>query len=60
MLGRIALLPLRTGSELVAKSAARNLSTAGWGKERCRKSELESGALSGRAGADRNRRGRLR
>src|SRR5438445_3763939 len=30
-----------------------NLSTAGWGKERYRKSELESGVISGCAGADR-------
>src|SRR3989442_9465600 len=30
-----------------------NLSTAGWGKERYRKSGLESGVISGCAGADR-------
>jgi hypothetical protein len=32
---------------------ARNLSTEGCGEERCCKSELESGAIPGRAAADR-------
>ena len=38
----------------MARSAARNLSPAGGGKERCCESELESEAISRCAGADRD------
>jgi hypothetical protein len=47
-------------SELLASSVVRNPPTVGWGKESRCKSESESRAISGVAGADRDCGGRLR